>query len=588
LSRPSDHHAPAARSAGRARRRRPLAALLVLSALLPAACERGDVAEVEEGERPVAVVEDDTISVGQTAAYMRATRVGRTHEGVRQAVEDLIAVELVKVAAREEPLTPEQEALRDAWQEQLMIYQYRDSVLYESIAVPDSAVEAYYRDKVGDEVKARHVLVPVDPAATPEVKRAARAKAEEALARARAGEDFEALAREYSTGTTAESGGELDWFGRGDMVPAFERAVFALDPGDVSDVVETRFGFHVIKLEGRRKKSLEELRPTIEEALRAPLEREAVRAFEDSLMSRSALEFLESNVDSLVALFAADSVSEVPERLAPLPVATWRVPVPAAEGEEAGARATRSDSLTIARVVERFRGLPPENQAAVKALDRGRMVQALAPLVRNEMILGRAEALGLELDETRRKQLEDRLESVRVTEMLRRSVREDVAVSDSALRAAWVADSGRFAGSSFEESKPALRQSLVQERITRANSWEGQREMVLKIAETVRDDVDVERYEDRYELVLELLGPPPDTAAAAAGATSPGAGAAGAAGGEAAGTAGAGGTPPAGADATPEGSGAAPAEGGGAAVPSPPGTPAPARGDTAAGAPGQP
>lgn len=252
MSRPSDHHATAPSSAGRALRRRPLGALLVLSALLPAACERGDVAEVEEGDRPVAVVEDDTISVGQTAAYMRATRVGRTHEGVRQAVEDLIAVELVKVAAREEPLTPEQEALRDAWQEQLMIYQYRDSVLYQSIAVPDSAVEAYYRDKVGDEVKARHVLVPVDPAATPEEKRAARAKAAEALARARAGDDFEALAREYSTGTTAESGGELDWFGRGDMVPAFERAVFALDPGDVSDVVETRFGFHVIKLDDVR------------------------------------------------------------------------------------------------------------------------------------------------------------------------------------------------------------------------------------------------------------------------------------------------------------------------------------------------
>jgi parvulin-like peptidyl-prolyl isomerase len=587
LSRPSDHHATAPRSAGRALRRHPLAALLVLAALLPVACERGDVAEVEEGERPVAVVDDDTISVGQTAAYMRATRVGRTQEGVRQAVEDLIAVELVKVAAREEPLTPEQEALRDAWREQLMIYQYRDSVLYESLAVPDSAVEAYYRDKVGDEVKARHVLVPLAPTATPEEKRAARAKAEEALARARAGEDFEALAREYSTGTTAESGGELDWFGRGDMVPAFERVVFALDPGDVSDVVETRFGFHVIKLEGRRKKSLEELRPTIEEALRAPLEREAVRAFEDSLMSRSALEFLESNVDSLVALFAADSVSEVPDRLAPLPVATWRVPVPAAEGEEAGVRATRSDSLTIARVVERFRGLPPENQAAVKALDRGRMVQALAPLVRNEMILGRAEAIGLELDETRRKQLEDRLESVRVTEMLRRSVREDVTVSDSALRAAWVADSGRFAGASFEESKPALRQGLVQERITRANSWEGQREMVLKIAETVRDDVDVERYEDRYELVLELLGPPPDTAAASAGATSPGAGAT-SPGAGATGAAGAGGTPPAGTDATAEGAAAAPGQDAGAAAPSPPGTPAPARGDTAAGAPAQP
>ncbi|HEY7530874.1 MAG TPA: peptidylprolyl isomerase [Gemmatimonadota bacterium] len=565
MIRPIRVHERAARRVARALHGPAAAALIAFSAAVLAACQRGDdAAEVEAAERPVAVVDDDTITVGQTASYMRATRADRTHEGARRAVEDLIAVELVKVAARGEPLTPEQEALRETWREQLMIYQYRDSVLYKSIAVPDSAVEAYYREKVGDEVKARHVLVAVEPTATPQEKAAARARAEEALARARAGEDFEELAREYSSGTTAASGGELDWFGRGDMVPAFERAVFALDPGDISDVVETRFGYHVIRLEGKRKKSLEELRPSIEEALRAPKEREAVRAFEDSLMTGSGLEFLESNVDSLVAVFAADSVGRVPERLASLPVATWRVPGPDSGGK-AGA-APRPDSLTIGTVVERFRGLPAENQAAVKALDRGRMVQALAPLVRNEMIVGRAEALGMELDEARQRQLDDRLESVRVTEMLRRRVRENVTVSDSALRAAWTADSTRFAGSSFEEATPALRQSVVQERLNRANSWEGQREMVLEIAETVRDDVDVERYEDGYEGVLELLGPPPDTSsvagggAAGAGAGQSPAGDAGAGLGEApAGAAGAGtGQAPAAGDAAgpgPEGSG---------------------------------
>jgi len=73
------------------------------------------------------------------------------------------------------------------------------------------------------------------------------------LKRVKAGENFEALAREYSTDTgSKENGGDLGWFGKGRMVPDFEKATFALQPGQVSDIVESPFGFHIIKVEGRR------------------------------------------------------------------------------------------------------------------------------------------------------------------------------------------------------------------------------------------------------------------------------------------------------------------------------------------------
>lgn len=119
----------------------------------------------------------------------------------------------------------------------------------EALAPPPRSGEAQAPTRIA----ASHVLVMFRgsqsaPATVTRTRDEARARAEDVLRRARSGEDFAALARQFSDEPgAATSGGDLGMFGRGQMVPAFEQAAFALNPGQISDIVETPFGFHVIK-----------------------------------------------------------------------------------------------------------------------------------------------------------------------------------------------------------------------------------------------------------------------------------------------------------------------------------------------------
>ncbi|MEW6519942.1 MAG: SurA N-terminal domain-containing protein [Thermodesulfobacteriota bacterium] len=128
------------------------------------------------------------------------------------------------------------------------------------ITVTEAEVEQYYsshQEEFGqlEKRRARHILLKT----TEQDKQARRAEMEKILTRARAGEDFGALARQNSEDGSAAQGGDLGFFGRGQMVQSFEDTVFGLQKGAISDIIETQFGFHIIKLEDIQPASIQPL-----------------------------------------------------------------------------------------------------------------------------------------------------------------------------------------------------------------------------------------------------------------------------------------------------------------------------------------
>jgi peptidyl-prolyl cis-trans isomerase C len=126
-----------------------------------------------------------------------------------------------------------------------------------TIEVSDEEIKAFYEENpelfdAEAQVHARHIIFNAGLDADAETVAEARAKAEAARQRALAGEDFAELARELSEGPTAPKGGDLGFFTRGQTAPTFAAASFALEPGEISPVVRTDFGLHVIKVEEKR------------------------------------------------------------------------------------------------------------------------------------------------------------------------------------------------------------------------------------------------------------------------------------------------------------------------------------------------
>jgi len=154
--------------------------------------------------------------------------------------------------------------------------------------VSDAEAKKFYDAQVGnakveDEVRARHILVD------------SKEKARELFEKVAYGTDFAELAKQYSKDGSAASGGDLNYFERGKMVPAFEQAAFSLKTGEVSNVVETPFGYHIIKVTDHKDAHtvpLAEVSDRLSTFLKQRKQQELTQTFIQSLHSKYKVEIL--------------------------------------------------------------------------------------------------------------------------------------------------------------------------------------------------------------------------------------------------------------------------------------------------------
>ena len=158
----------------------------------------------------------------------------------------------------------------------------------DSVKVREREIRRYYKKNTDNyvtppKIKARHILFKLPPDASEEKQREKREQLRELLVQIKAGSSFEELAKAHSEDGTATEGGDLGWFKPGELVPAFESAAFALAAGEVSDIVKSPFGLHLIKVDELKEEITKSLDDAHEEITEILAESRAQKRLEEEL-----------------------------------------------------------------------------------------------------------------------------------------------------------------------------------------------------------------------------------------------------------------------------------------------------------------
>jgi peptidyl-prolyl cis-trans isomerase C len=191
-----------------------------------------------------------------------------------------------------------EESLKDQIRRKTAVQRLITQEVGDKITMTEAEAKTAYDDSPEDfkqkaQVHARHILIKVPPDADEAAKGEAQKKIKAIQKEANSGTDFAELAKKHSEGPSNTRGGDLGYFGRGQMVKPFEEAAFALAPGKISDIVETQFGYHLIKVEEKKEEralSFDEVKDDLMEKLKRGKIEKQMMAYLSTLREKAEIE----------------------------------------------------------------------------------------------------------------------------------------------------------------------------------------------------------------------------------------------------------------------------------------------------------
>jgi hypothetical protein len=288
--------------------------------------------------------------------------------------------------------------------EQLLVMKLRESVVRpDTLFSDDRLAQLWSTEGPGTEIRARHILLRAAADASPAQRDSVRRAADALRARAAAGEDFASLATQHSEDPgSASRGGDLDYFGRGRMVAQFEEAAFALQPGQISPVVESPFGYHIIKLEDRRQQQIGDQREEFRQFLVQRAVQDAEMAYLDSLSTAANVQ-VQPQATAIVKEIASNPNAQLRGRQAARPIVTY-----------SGGAFTSGDFAKFARTQQ------PQTLGMFASATDEQLDGVVKQLAQKELLLREAERRGLTLSAE---------EETNLRQEMRQSVQQAVMMS---------------------------------------------------------------------------------------------------------------------------------------------------------------
>lgn len=264
--------------------------------------EKSKTEDTAKGNSILAEVNGIKITLGdfdKEVSSVPASYQGMINANKKKFLDDLILQELLYQEAVKNKLDKDKEVAKtmERLKKKVLAQKLLEKEVIELPKVSEEDMKKYYEEnkdayKVPEQINAAHILIKVKEGATEKEDKEALAKAEDLLKKIKRGGDFSQLAKDNSDCPSKTKGGELGFFSRGQMVPEFEEAAFKLKVGEVSGIVKTQFGYHIIKVLDKKEpgqKEFAEVKDEIEQKLTKEKQKSAFDNYTKDLKAKAKI-----------------------------------------------------------------------------------------------------------------------------------------------------------------------------------------------------------------------------------------------------------------------------------------------------------